>query len=514
MTAAASAPFADVCLLLEGTYPYTPGGVSSWVHNLIRDMGDLTFHVVSLLPGRELPPPRYELPPNLVALTPVFVRALPEGASWIWRMDALFAALEAPLFRLQEGGGLAEIVALSRVLAPHRSRIGSRILLDSRPAWRLLHRMYQATHRHSSFLDYFWTWRCLYEGLFSALLTPLPPARLYHTVCTGYAGLLAARAHIETGRNVLLTEHGIYTNERRVEIAMADWLHEAPASSLELETRRRSLGDLWTRSFVSFSRACYEASDRIVTLFEGNQRFQLEDGAPPERMCVIPNAVDFARYAALRANAAPHPHTVALIGRVVPIKDVKTFIRACAELRRSVPALRAWVLGSADEDPDYARQCRMLVREMGLEATVTFHGQVRLEDYFGQIDVVALTSISEAQPLVILEAGAAGIPMVATDAGSCRELILGRAAESPPLGPGGTITPPADPLATAEALEALLKDPVWHASCSRALQERVRQYYNKDRIGHLYRELYRELLAAPAPRPPRERGREEHAWPA
>ena len=55
------------------------------------------------------------------------------------------------------------------------------------------------------------------------------------------------------------------------------------------------------------------------------------------------------------------------------------------------------------------------------------------------IAALALTSISEAQPLVILEAGAAGVPTVATDVGACREMIEGPQSEVPPLGPGGAI---------------------------------------------------------------------------
>ena len=77
---------------------------------------------------------------------------------------------------------------------------------------------------HESFLHFFWAWRALFGGLVATLSFPLPPARVYHTVSTGYAGLLAARAAVETGRPALITEHGIYTNERRIEILQADWI--------------------------------------------------------------------------------------------------------------------------------------------------------------------------------------------------------------------------------------------------------------------------------------------------
>ena len=79
----------------------------------------------------------------------------------------------------------------------------------------------------------------------SVFLGTLPAARVYHTLCTGYAGLFAARAHLETGRPALLTEHGIYTNERRIEITMADWLREEAPGGLTIDRQRRDLKTLW-----------------------------------------------------------------------------------------------------------------------------------------------------------------------------------------------------------------------------------------------------------------------------
>ena len=75
---------------------------------------------------------------------------------------------------------------------------------------------------------------------------------------------------------------------------------------------------------------------RIVTLYEDNQRLQLALGARPERLSIIPNGIDIARFenvASLNARGEP---TVALIGRVVPIKDVKSYIEAVALIRKKI----------------------------------------------------------------------------------------------------------------------------------------------------------------------------------
>jgi len=488
---------ADVCLVLEGTYPYVAGGVSGWTHDLVTNLPHLRFHLLALVPPDADLEPRYELPANVCGLTVVTLQALEEGSSRLPRGREFFAAVESSLETLLAGGGLDAFARLDALFEPRRARLGRELLLNSRSAWQMLLDMYRGRFAESSFLDYFWSWRALMGGLFSALLGPLPPARVYHTVSTGYAGLYAARASLATGRPCLVTEHGIYTNERRIEIAMADWLYELPTLGLSVERTEVDLKDFWMDAFAAYSLVCYQAASRIITLYEGNQRFQIEDGADPERLRVVPNGIDFARYSAIRRGADPHPPTIALIGRVVPIKDVKTFVRACARLRETVPDLRALVMGPTDEDPDYFDDCKALIAHSGLESCIEFTGRVRLDDHLGRVDVIVLTSISEAQPLVLLEAGAAGIPSVATDVGSCREIILGRGDESPPLGAGGAVTMLADPEATALACERLLTDADWYRRCSEAIRERVRRYYQDRDVVRIYDAIYREHAALP-----------------
>jgi polysaccharide biosynthesis protein PelF len=97
----------------------------------------------------------------------------------------------------------------------------------------------------------------------------------------------------------------------------------------------------------------------------------------------------------------------------------------------------------------------------------------------------------------LLEAGAAGVPSVATDVGSCRDIIEGRADEDPPLGAGGFVIPLADPVATAQCLADLLLDPELRAHCGEAIRRRTERYYNKKVVDGIYRELYDAHLALP-----------------
>jgi glycosyltransferase involved in cell wall biosynthesis len=148
------------------------------------------------------------------------------------------------------------------------------------------------------------------------------------------------------------------------------------------------------------------------------------------------------------------------------------------------------VLGPTDEDPHYFAECQALVSHLGLQGCFTFAGRVSITDYLPRLDAVVLTSISEAQPLVILEAGAAGVPSVVSDVGACREMIYGDRREREALGAAGEVTPLANPTATAQALARLLTDRAYWERASRAIRQRVRQYYNKPALDLAYRDLY------------------------
>lgn len=488
---------ADVCLLVEGAYPFISGGVSSWLHELISSQKHLTFHIVALSPDSRVKPHRYELPQNVTGFTDVALQQKETAIPTCRSIVKLIRDLEAPLTSLVSGGGLRDFRQVMLTLHRHHKVVSRAALMNSEPAFEMVKRMYEGAAPGNSFINFFWSWRALVGGLYSVLLSKLPEAGVYHAISTGYAGLAMARATLATGRPGILTEHGIYTNERRIEIRLADWLADDLPASLGTEDRRRDLRDFWAQAFQAYSRICYEACSRIITLYSGNQVLQSRDGAPADRLAIIPNGIDYDDFASIRRSPGPRRPAVALIGRIVPIKDVKTFIRAAAILQDTVTDVRVLVLGPTEEDFEYYRECQELVGQLGLGDAIEFTGRVNLREHLGSIDVIVLTSISEAQPLVLLEAGAAGIPSVATDVGSCREILLGHRDEEPLLGAGGIVTPLANPAATANAVARLITDQEFYRRCSRAIQERTKTYYNKKEIDQVYSSLYEEYLARP-----------------
>ena len=178
------------------------------------------------------------------------------------------------------------------------------------------------------------------------------------------------------------------------------------------------------------------------------------------------------------AAGPPAQLRVGFVGRVVPIKDVVTFIKACDLALRSVD-LDVRIIGPIDEDPAYVARCRALVERLGREEQIRFVGPKPPSEIYGDLDLVVLTSFSEGQPLVILEAYACGVPVIATDVGACREMIEGRTAEDRALGPSGIVCPVASPTRTAAALVLLAHDERLRRRMGEAGRRRVTIYYQR-----------------------------------
>ena len=509
---------ADVCLVLEGTYPFVSGGVSSWVHRLTTDMPQHTFRILHISPKRGFYPkgPVYEMPKNILGVQEVYLHDYVLSARG--RPADLRTKVEkfrSLVHDMQEGAQGSFAHFLEALQSERGEGFSSFDLLQTWDSWDVLVESYRKEAGDESFLNFFWTWRYAYLPLFNLLSAPIPPARVYHTISTGYAGMLAAGASIRYGRPMLLTEHGIYTKERRIEINRCDWIQDWDSGELIAERAPPFFRRYWIRQFEMMSRVTYEYADEIYTLYTGNTYDQISDGADPKKIRVIPNGIDLQRFGeAAQVHDARPPNkrfTVCFLGRVCPIKDVITFINAMRLVADKVPDVHCRVLGPMDEDPDYADMCKRQVELLELENNVFFEGKVNVLEELPKVDVMILTSISEAQPLVILEAGAIGIPSIATDVGSCSELIYGRGPEDRALGAGGLVTAMASPGQTARAILELHDSPQLRERMRDAMRARVEKFYDQRDMVSAYDEIYahykmtedraRAILPEPPPEP-------------
>lgn len=486
---------ADICIICEGSYPYYLGGVAAWVHQLIEEHAERTFHILTLMPPHPDLTFKYQFPKNVIGHTVLIVQDLPKGSFPFRTPKQTWDIVGSTLEGLITSKMFEDFDPLLDFFKKHRKILGKRILSDSTKAWDFFIDFYNRNIPSGPFKAYFGTVYTLTRSLFSMLLPELPPAKLYHSVCTGYAGFLLHRAKKELGVPCILTEHGIYTNERRIEIAMADWVADLTSLNLALEDKKATLKDFWLNYFFSLAHVCYMSADQVISTFEGFQELQLEGGTDTAKLRTIPHGVKLDKLKEIKK--VRHPPTAAFIGRVVPIKDIKTFIHACHVVKQKLPDTRFLLLGPTDEDPNYVEECQKLIDSLGMSNDLQFTGSIEVEDYLSQIDVLVLTSISEAQPLVILELGAYGIPCVATNVGECKNLIEGTSKESSPLGPGGIVTPLVNPEATAKAIIRLLTDDDFYKKCSKAIEKRIKTYYRFDVQHDQYRELYQTLMQEP-----------------
>jgi polysaccharide biosynthesis protein PelF len=486
---------ADICLICEGSYPFLMGGVAQWVHELITEHAEKTFHIISLEPPNPSLKPHYVLPKNVTGHTVYIVQDLQAGASARHTPKELWTVLEKAIQDLFTRPDCKDLSSLLNLSKNYRSILGKSILFESVESWEFICSLYDKVIPLGPFKAYFASAYTLIRALFSLLLPPLPKARLYHSVCTGYAGLILHRAKEEEKKPCILTEHGIYSNERRIEIAAAEWITEVDALNLAIEDKKKKLKDFWVNVFLSLANICYKSADAIITTFDGNQEVQIEGGADPEKMETIVHGIKIKKDAHIEPRTLPDAPMVTFIGRIVPIKDIKTFIRACSIVKAKAPHVQFQLLGPMNEDPIYAAECRELVKSLGLEESLIFKGGVRLHDYFPKVDLVVLTSISETQPLVMLEAGAFAIPAVATRVGGCEQILSGSNNESPHCGVAGLVTPLVDSEATAEAILKMVTDKEFYHSCSQAILNRIETHYRFDQQHKRYRELYNQYIS-------------------
>ena len=465
-----------VCLVCEGSYPYVSGGVASWIHMLCTEYEDLDFIIWSIATTNEdMHAYKYEIPSNVKKIETIYIGepyheikakkvSLPEKDCEILRM-----LITAPSDHIN----WSDVV---HFIASHRKNLMHVILgVDF---YECCLSIYQEKEMVSVFRDFLWNMRGMYLPLMRTLTGDIPEADLYHSVSTGYAGILASCASYIYKKPFILSEHGIYTREREEDIIRSNWV--------EGEYK-----DLWIDFFKKLSAISYYRADIITSLFEKNKTLQIELGCPEEKIQVIPNGVDFQKFKR-EVPVVPEKKETFDIGailRIVSIKDVKTMLVSFYQVKKNMKNARLHILGNYDEDPNYYQECLTLIESLGLQ-DVIFYGQVNVQEYIDLFDVLLLTSISEGQPLAVLEGMSAGKPFVCTNVGNCKELIYG---DQDSYGPAGYIVPVMNGDEIAQAIAKLYNDPEGRLQMGRNGQERVKNKYQKQNFLKEFRNLYEEI---------------------
>lgn len=466
-----------ICLLAEGCYPYVAGGVSSWIQMLIQGMPDHEFIIVAI--GAEKKQKgiyKYTLPENIVEIHEYFLDEFlvyPGGKnkSRTLTFQQRQAILELLRGNLKEWQVLFELFG-SENLYEANDFLVSNEFLD------IIMELADAEYKNTPFKDTFWTIRSMLIPMLNLLKCHIPEADIYHAVSTGYAGLLGAKFKYFTKKPYIVTEHGIYTREREEEILKAQWV-----STFFKQT--------WISFFASLCHSAYGEADRIVSLFYGARRIQISLGAKADKCSVIPNGIHMERFAGIPAiSDIPHPLAVGAIIRVVPIKDIKTMIYSFSQVKDKRPDAVLYLIGPYDEDPEYYKECRELIDNLQCP-DIHFVGRVDITEWLAKLDMVILTSISEGQPFVLLEAMAARRPVLATNVGSCEEIIYGAPDE---FGKAGIVVPVMNPAQIAKGILKIGEGTDFMRTLAGHGYRRVDKYYRDTDFLNSYETLYQEVV--------------------
>lgn len=464
-----------ICIVAEGSYPYVVGGVSAWTHNLIRAFPEHEFVIVGILADRSQRGNfQYELPENVWEVHEVYLN----DVDWKSRKHRK-VRLNKKEYQALRSLVLNQEPQWEVIFQLFQENISSvNDILMGPDFLKIINEYYMTYYSQLTFTDFLWMMRSIYLPLFFTLQMRLPQADVYHCVCTGYASVLGSLGKWHHGGKMLVSEHGIYTREREEELIKAKWVQGI-------------FKNIWIEQFRKMSDLAYERADVVVSLFEHARELQIEEGCPKRKTRVIPNGIETERFESLPGKAEEDAGriNVGAVVRIAPVKDIMTMIQAFRFAKEREPALRLYIMGPWEEDEDYAEECFELVRVMNIP-DVVFTGKVDVREYYGKMDITLLTSISEGQPLAVMESFAAGKPVIATDVGGCRELILGG---SDHFGEAGIVVPV---MAVAEISMALLR--LAHDSTERARmgengRRRVSSLYRAETMYETYRALYEEL---------------------
>jgi glycosyltransferase involved in cell wall biosynthesis len=223
-----------------------------------------------------------------------------------------------------------------------------------------------------------------------------------------------------------------------------------------------------------------------------NEYLQREERVPAEKIRVVPNAISWPEISSderVRSmlgelGAAGRSPVLGTVARLTEQKGQRYLLQSLAELRSRYPRLYCIFAGEGDA----REELEALAARLGLEDHVSFCGNRRDVAVMLQgLDLFVLPSLFEGLPLALLEAMAAGVPVVATSVAGSREVVEDRVS--------GRLVPPADASALTEAIDGLLGDPDLARTMAINGRETVADRYTIGPVAEAYEGIYEEVLA-------------------
>ena len=480
----------QIALLCEGTYPQTRGGVSVWCDQLVAGLPEYQFHIYAIS-AQSFTLPAWVLPPNVASLTSVPLwqqggKLRRRDAAFQPVIDAAYGQLLSALFSAE--GDVGAFLGALRTLFEYAQDTDLEAALTTRHNAERLLGTWQAqaqslgvgaagvgttgagARRGELLLPPSLADALQANAWLEHFLRPLscapPQADVCHAASNGLSPLLAMMSKWRYGTPFVLTEHGVYLRERYLELRASG--HSPAFKSFLL------------RFYGLLTRAAYQVADLITPGSHYNERWEVQQGANPARIQPVYNGINPAIFP-LASSEPPEP-TISWVGRIDPLKDLETLIRAFGVVRDALPSARLRMYGSVPSGNEgYARHCQSLLSQLGLEASACFEGHVpSVVEAYHAGQMVALTSISEGFPYTLIEAMASGRATVATDVGGVSEA----------LGDTGLVVPSRDYAAVARASLELLGSADLRGHLGTAARLRVLSQFTLENFLEVYRAVY------------------------
>ena len=231
---------------------------------------------------------------------------------------------------------------------------------------------------------------------------------------------------------------------------------------------------------------------RVIVLSNVIARHMIEDfSVPHDRIKLVPRSVDLEKFKFLDPKEKrKETFNVGIIGRITPLKGHLHFIKAMARISRVIPRLKIWIVGDAPLSKEaYKEEVQVLVRRLGLWHCTEFLGTQRdIPGILAHLDLVVLaTTTHEAFGRVVVEAQAAGVPVVATKVGGVIDIIED--------GKNGILVPPADHKSMAEAILRIFKDADLAKELAEKAYLKVKEKYNLELMVKNTLDVYRNALS-------------------
>lgn len=219
-------------------------------------------------------------------------------------------------------------------------------------------------------------------------------------------------------------------------------------------------------------------------------RYYVEElGVPPARIHIVANGVDLDRFnvtdreATRRLGVSTEDLVFGTVGRLEPEKDHRTLLQAFRALVVRRPAAHLLIVG----DGRLRGELESLSRVLGLDRNVTFAGaRTDIPAMLAAMDVFVLSSVNEGVPLSVVEAMAAGKPVIATDVGGLRSLV------KPSI--NGLLVPAADPASLEEAMTELAAHPARRQEMGARSRQMASESFSVSTMVKRYQDIYTAAL--------------------